>query len=129
MIERGNAHADGAAFGHWFIGNFAEWARTNPAAAGIRGLRQATSVEIKWGFHPAGESRIDWAPCSDKQTLSLLVHGEIVLRFRPPGDRQAVTEIRLEREGDYALWGPETEHTWIIEQDAVILTVRWRETV
>jgi len=124
IVTRGNAHRDGAAFGHWFVGDFAGWGHAQDAAS--FGLRQSSDVEIKWGLHPTGEERAEWAPCSDRITLSLLVRGRFVVKFRSPSARNEVTEVRLEREGDYALWAHDVEHTWLVEDEAVILTVRWR---
>jgi hypothetical protein len=127
MIEHGNAHADGAPFGHWFIGDLSRWAQKRGFTPEPGTLRQTSDVEIKWGFHPTGEQRVDWAACGSKRTLSVLVRGRFLLRFRSPDSRETVTELRLSREGDYAIWGTSTEHTWIVEEDAVILTVRWTE--
>jgi hypothetical protein len=31
----------------------------------------------------------------------------------------------LEREGDYAVWGPGINHSWYAEADSVVITVRW----
>jgi len=90
-------------------------------------LRQSQVVEMKWGMHRAGETRAEWAPCSDKQTMSLLVRGKFLLRFRAPEQLTLIVERRLEREGDYAVWGTSVEHTWLVEEDAVIFTVRWCE--
>jgi hypothetical protein len=38
-----------------------------------------------------------------------------------------VKEQRLTEGGDYAVWGADVEHTWLVEQDAIVLTVRWQE--
>jgi hypothetical protein len=127
MFEHGNAHADGAPFGHWFVGDVERWAQQRREANPSQGLRQAADIEIKWGFHPKGEQREDWAGCSTKRTLSALVRGRFLIRFRSPDDRPNVKELRLLKEGDYAIWDARAEHIWIAEEDAVILTVRWTE--
>jgi hypothetical protein len=44
-----------------------------------------------------------------------------------PANRSEITEQLLAREGDYAIWGTETEHTWVVLEEAVIFTVRWKE--
>jgi quercetin dioxygenase-like cupin family protein len=31
----------------------------------------------------------------------------------------------LEREGDFAVWGPGINHSWYAEADSVVITVRW----
>ena len=90
-------------------------------------LRTSSTVEMKWGHHRKGDQRREWAGCSDKITMSVLVRGKFRLRFRSPADGSKVIERLLEREGDYAIWGTDAEHTWIVEEEAVIFTVRWKE--
>ena len=107
------------------MGDLNRWAAGNGAAA--FGLRQSSIVEVKWGVHPAGETRPEWAPCSNKSSLSLLVRGRFLARFRNPNNPNAVKELRLVREGDYVIWGTDLEHTWVVEEDCVIFTVRWQE--
>jgi hypothetical protein len=127
-FSSGNAVADGAPFHSWFVGNLKSW--TEPGLAATQpdfGLRASSTVEMKWGTHRAGERRTKWAACSDKMTMSLLVRGKFLLRFRSPGNRPEIIEQLLAREGDYAIWGTETEHTWVVVEDAVIFTVRWKE--
>ena len=36
-----------------------------------------------------------------------------------------VGSVRLERQGDYAVWGPGIDHSWKAEDDSVVITVRW----
>jgi hypothetical protein len=128
QVTIGNAATDGALFNGWFIGQLEKWASEKAGAeGGSFALRDSAIVEMKWGVHSAGEARADWAPCSEHTTLSLLVRGKFLLRLRSPHDRTAIAEQRLAREGDYAIWGTDVEHTWLVEEDAVIFTVRWRE--
>jgi hypothetical protein len=130
MFSTGNAATDGAPFNAWFIGDLKSWTERN---GGLNanvidfGFRQSTGVEMKWSVHRAGEVRAAWAPCSNRTTMSLLVRGKFLLRFRSPYARERITEQRLERESDYAVWGTDTEHTWVVEEDSVIFTVRWKE--
>jgi hypothetical protein len=126
-ITTGNAATQSSLFKSWFIGPLQKWSSgTNDEAAQF-GLRESGVVEMKWGVHSAGETRSDWAPCSNQRTISLLVRGRFLLRFRSPKDQTRVIEQRLLCEGDYALWGTDVEHTWAVEEDSVIMTVRWRE--
>jgi hypothetical protein len=118
---------DGSDFGHWFVGDLKGWAAQRQADPASPGLRQTSDVEIKWGLHLKGEQRNAWADCSNKRTLSLLVRGRFLLRFRSPQARHQVSELRLLKEGDYAIWSTDVEHIWEVEEDAVILTVRWSE--
>ena len=127
-IILGNATADGLPFQSWFMGDLVKWAATRTPLPDARfGLRQSRVVEMKWGEHRAGENRADWASCSDKTTISILLRGRFLLRFRSPEKRDEIVERRLEREGDYAIWGEDVEHTWVVEKDSVIITVRWIE--
>jgi hypothetical protein len=125
----GNAAHDGAPFDFWFIGDLQKWTQTqtDADAANATGLRQSQMVEMKWGTHEAGAQRRDWAPCARTVTMSLLVRGKFLLRFRSAAAREEIVERRLEREGDYVIWGTDVEHTWLVEEDSLILTVRWRE--
>ena len=128
-ISSGNATADGAPFQFWFIGDLERWTANlaNSAVGEDFALRQSHVVEMKWGMHRAGDTRPEWAPCSEKRTMSLLVRGKFLLRFRAPSRLTQITERRLEQQGDYAIWGSSLEHTWVVEEDAVIFTVRWHE--
>jgi quercetin dioxygenase-like cupin family protein len=36
-----------------------------------------------------------------------------------------VGSVRLERQGDYAVWGPGIDRSWKAEDDSVVITVRW----
>lgn len=36
-----------------------------------------------------------------------------------------VGKVLLERQGDYAVWGPGIDHSWKAEDDSVVITVRW----
>lgn len=105
----GNAGSEGQHRGGWFFGHF-----INPE----NDPRCTNDLEIKWGFHLAGESRTDWAVNERATTLSIAIRGEFCLQFK---DR----EIILEREGDYAMWAAGVPHCWVARTDCTILTVRW----
>lgn len=84
------------------------------------GLRSTDAVEVKWGTHALGETRVAWAVSDEATSLSVLVRGCIRLFFAN-GDEALLTEP-----GAYALWPPRLAHRWRIEQDdTVVLTVRW----
>jgi hypothetical protein len=125
QVTNGNAGLDGRDFGYWFLGDLQRWAGRLDAPD--FGLRQSSAVEMKWGMHRKGETRASWAACSEKRTLSLLASGKFLIQFRSPDARERVQETRLQQPGDYAVWGTDLEHSWIVEEEAVILTVRWHE--
>jgi hypothetical protein len=128
ILTHGNAAKDGAHARSWFVGDLANWLGGGAAATDPRtfGLRQSAAVEMKWGVHRAGDTRPDWAECVEKLTMSLLIRGGFLLQFRSPVARNHITERRLQHEGDYVIWGANLEHTWVVEQDSVILTIRWK---
>jgi hypothetical protein len=77
-----------------------------------------SDVEVKWGIHPAGETRPEWTADDQRTTLVLLVEGNF---------RIDLTEatVNLARQGDYAMWGPGIDHSWEALTDSIVLTVRW----
>lgn len=148
-IISGNAFEDGREFEQWFVGDLQAWteAKDLPFDPQITGLRSTREVEIKLGKHPAGEERPDgWTrPAginhaagenhpggethpSEQVTLSLLVRGEFLLRFRPAGHSGPEHEYHLREVGDYLIWRQTVSHTWTSLQDSVILTVRWQDS-
>jgi len=81
-------------------------------------VRRSADVEIKWGVHARGEERAAWQGEEFRTTVLLLVKG----RFRI---NLSVESFLLEKEGDYAMWGPGVGHSWHAEEDSVVITVRW----
>lgn len=104
----GNAGADAALDKGWLLGHF--------KAEGD--LRHSTDVEIKWGVHPRGDERAQWAVGEKRSALLVLISGRFRTRF-PGGD------VVLAKQGDYVAWGPGTDHSWYAEEETVVLTVRW----
>lgn len=107
----GNAARDGEEHRGWIVGHFMT----------ADDVRRSEGVEIKWGVHTCGEERADWQGNESRTTVLLLVKG----RFRI---NLSVDTFVLEREGDYAMWGPGIGHSWLAEQDSVVITVRWPST-
>lgn len=103
----GNAEADPPAHRGWLLGHFMP-----------DGPRQTGALEVKWGVHPAGQRRPEWATDEERTTLVLLVRG----RFRV---ELSTGTVVLERQGDYVVWGPGIDHSWHAEDDSVVVTVRW----
>lgn len=107
-IYVGNAHLDGATDRGWLLGHF------KPEGD----ARHSTDVEIKWGVHPRGEKRAEWATDESRTALLVLISG----RFRVEFPDQDVT---LSQQGDYVVWGRGVDHSWTAEEDSVLMTVRW----
>jgi hypothetical protein len=105
----GNAEEDGRGTRGWILGHFLD------ASAGVRSSKD---VEIKWGIHPAGEKRHEWTADDQRTALVILVEGN----FRIDLTDASVT---LEKQGDYATWGPGIDHSWEAIADSIVLTVRW----
>lgn len=64
--HKGNAADDGQTTRGWFLGHF-----INPP----NDIRSTGDVEVKWGVHPAGDGRPEWAVDDRRTTLALLVRG------------------------------------------------------
>lgn len=107
--HRGNAEEDGRDTRGWLLGHFID-----PS----EGVRSTKAVEVKWGIHSAGEKRVDWTADDQRTTMLLLVQGQ----FRVDLTEDSIT---LEKQGDYALWGPGIDHSWEAIADSVVIAVRW----
>ncbi len=107
-IVTGNAFCDGARYRGWFVGHF------------VRGgsLRRTGEVEVKVTTNQKGEAQAKPVINRTALTLVLLIHGRLRLRFPS-------REILLRREGDYALWSAGEAHTWLVEADSRVITIRW----
>lgn len=129
-ITTGNAVTDGRDFNFWFVGQIDQWCRNRniPFDSERFGLRRSDAIEIKWGIYTKGEERTEWAPCTDMTAMSILIRGKFSFLFRDPHDHSRQKKVLLQDQGDYTLWHESVEHTWNMEQDSVILTLRWRDT-
>ncbi len=107
-VYTGNAGADAALDRGWLLGHFKD-----PGDP-----RHSEDVEIKWGVHPAGDRRAAWVGAEQRTALLVLVSG----RFRVEFPERSVL---LERQGDYVVWGRGVGHSWLAEEESVVLTVRW----
>jgi len=107
--HKGNAAADGAHHRGWIVGHF---------VGDGTDVRATKDVEIKWGIHPAGETRADWSTDEHRTTVVLLVRGRFYVNFR-------TESVLLDEEGDYVMWGAGSDHSWRAETDSVVITIRW----
>jgi glyoxylate utilization-related uncharacterized protein len=105
----GCAGEDGAYNQGWLLGHF--------MAPG--GLLHSEDVEVKWGVHPAGDRRREWATGETRTALLVLIRGCFDVELR---DRT----VLLREPGDYVVWGPGEDHSWAAgAAETVVLTVRW----
>jgi hypothetical protein len=111
--KKGNAITDSLPRKGWFIGRFID----------DDAYRQTHEVEVKWGIHKKGDSNNGFAADQIARSMSVLIRGKFRLTFRR---KDQTEDILLENEGDYAVWLPGLEHSWVAEaEETVILTVRW----
>jgi hypothetical protein len=104
----GNAGRDAALDRGWLLGHFKD--ASDP--------RHSEAVEIKWGVHPSGEGRGRWVEGEVRTAMLVLISG----RFRVELSGRSVL---LDQQGDYVVWGHGVGHSWLAEEDSVVLTVRW----
>ena len=126
-ITTGNAKKDGQEFRFWFVGHIEEWCKAHhmPFDPERFGLRNARDIETKWGIYRKDEVRDVYAPSSDKTAMSILIRGDFTFAFREADDHAACREVRLKAQGDYVIWREDVEHTWRMDEDSEILTIRW----
>jgi hypothetical protein len=105
----GNANDEAPTYRGWLLGHF-----ISPPES----VRATGDLEVKWGIHPAGQQRHAWSTDEQRTTMLLLVSGRFRLDL-------SVGSVTLERQGDYAVWGPGIDHSWQAEQDSVVVSVRW----
>jgi hypothetical protein len=126
-ITTGNTVTDGREFRFWVVGEIEKWcSKINaPFDREKFGLRNSKEIEIKWGVYSKGEDRSEWASCSDRIGMSILIRGDSTFCFRNINDHARRREVRLKTEGDYVIWKENIEHTWRMDEDSVFLTLRW----
>lgn len=124
-LVKGNAYADGAERGGWFIAQFVDPAHGLRCRSGWQqsfGSARA-DFEMKLVRHSAGQMESRHFPYNrTATTMSMLVgSGRFDLFFCVDAEWEHVT---LQRDGDYALWAPGVGHRWLVHEPLSILTVR-----
>jgi hypothetical protein len=114
--HKGNAGTDLDGRRGWMIGHFVD---------DTSDLHHSKDVEVKWGVHPAGDERADWAPGVHDRTILILVSGRWRLELAATGDHKNPESITLDTPGDYVIWDEGIEHRWRAQADSVMITVRW----
>jgi cupin superfamily acireductone dioxygenase involved in methionine salvage len=128
-ITKGNAKTDGKDFGFWFMGTIENWCKEKkiPFDKEQFGQRNTDNIEIKWGMYKKNDVRDVWADSTDKTGMSILIRGDFTFIFREKGNNENRVVVRLHNEGDYVIWREDMEHTWRMDEDSEILTLRWTE--
>ena len=67
----GNANDDASEYRGWLLGHFIDAADSGP--------RSTKALEIKWGIHPAGDTRAEWTAGDERTAMILLVAGQFRL--------------------------------------------------
>jgi hypothetical protein len=114
--QSGNAGEDAGRYRGWLVGHFVDEADD---------LRHSQEVEVKWGIHPAGDERTDWATGVHDRTILILISGRWRLDLAVGGQRDASSTIALDMPGDCVVWDKGVDHRWLAEEDSVVLTIRW----
>ncbi|HEY2155542.1 MAG TPA: hypothetical protein VGH33_07925 [Isosphaeraceae bacterium] len=128
-IEFGNASELDTRGTGWFVG-FGTWTKDGqldlrhvPEAARSRGLC------LKWMDHRAGDPRGVGKPPSEGRTLSILASdsGRFRLEFSDdPNFLEGRTVCHtLARPGDFVAWGKGLHHSWFVDDDCTVVTLRW----
>jgi hypothetical protein len=108
-IVSGNLHKTSKEKRGWIMGHF-----MNPDSP-----LKTQNCELKWGEHKKGEKREKVSTIDNASSLAILIRGEFTMVF--PGKK----EVKLKKEGDFVFYGPKTPHSWHVEKDCLLLTLRW----
>jgi hypothetical protein len=81
-------------------------------------VRSTKDVEVKWGIHPAGDTRPEWTKGDQLTAMLLLVQGKFRIDLSDGS-------VALEGQGDYVVWGLGSDHSWEAIKDSIMVTVRW----
>lgn len=108
QIVKGNFNKESPSHRGWIMGHFME--EGSPFKTG--------NVEIKWSTHKAGEHKEVVAQNNSAMSLGILVRGCFTFNF--PDHK-----VTLKNEGDYVFYPAGTSHSWIVDQDCLMIAVRW----
>ncbi len=114
LVSTGNALRDGKR--GWFVGQF---------VAPALGLIRQETLEIKWGQHPKGDKRKEFAQYEHATTISVLIYGSFAVQLRLPDQPEETREVLLSTPGDYLAFGPKVDHSWEAHEESLVITVRF----
>lgn len=123
-LVKGNAYADGAACGGWFVASFIDASLGLRCRSGCHTDAPAPGdFELKMKRHPSGDMERGLFPANRTATTcsTLIGGGRFELYFCCGADSE---HIILQNDGDYALWAPGVGHIWMAHETSTIFTVR-----
>lgn len=131
-IECGNLNTIDTNGTGWFLG-FSDWTKSNDGqCAALRHMPKdmlAHTMTMKWTTHAKNDPNGSGKPISDGRTLSVFVseRGGFRIQFsmHPDFPQGQVEECRMQRQGDFCIWGAGLYHRWLVDEDCTILSVRW----
>lgn len=130
-VEFGNAGSLDTNGTGWIIG-FSHWSKCEPYdLRHIPGGALSAGLCVKWFSHLAGDPNGQDKPVSTGRTMSVLVSDLSDFRIDFSADSTFPTNAtmthRLQRTGDYVIWGPGVYHRAFGLKAATIMTVRWEQ--
>lgn len=124
-VITGNAYADGAPHGGWFVARFIDPQHGLRCRLGRHEVFEEAKgdFELKLFAHPGGHHEAKHFPYNQTATtMSMLMgSGRFELYFCAEGQWQHVI---LQNDGDYVIWAPGVGHRWHAPEGASIFTVR-----
>ncbi|GAA4460054.1 hypothetical protein GCM10023189_34610 [Nibrella saemangeumensis] len=125
LLVTGNAYADGAPRGGWFVARFIDPEHGLRCRLGRHGVFEQAQgdFELKLFSHPAGHHEAKSFPFNQTATtMSMLIgNGRFEIYFCAGGKWQ---HVLLQNDGDYVIWAPGVGHRWFARQASSIFTVR-----
>jgi hypothetical protein len=128
-VEFGNTETTDTHGSGWFIG-FSDWSKHEPHhLRHIPNDAIGSGLCVKWFAHKAGDPKGQDKPVSSGRTISILVSEESDFRIEFCFDSSFEPEItlsyRLQRKGDFVIWGAGVYHRAFGHQASTIMSLRW----
>ena len=76
---------------------------------------------VKWAILSKGDARTELGVDPVQRSVTVLISGKFKINFP-----ESSTDVVLEKEGDYAYWGPGVGHTWVALEESKTVTFRWK---
>ncbi|HIH26378.1 signal peptidase I [Candidatus Woesearchaeota archaeon] len=109
-VLKGNFNEGNEKHRGWIIGHFID--EKSPF--------HSKDFEIKWGRYKKGDSKISIGKNLKSETLTIMIHGRLKIIF-PEYKKTFI----LDKEGDYLFFPKNISHSWVAEEDCMIIGIRW----